>query len=237
MNLYIIVEGEQTEMKVYLEWLHFLAPQLEKVDDAWSIKSDSDSYYLFSAGGIPSIFKHVSNAMADINDINASSDAKYDFLVVCIDVEEESREYIEEKINGQLEKDKRKLDDNTKLMIFEHKICMESWFLGNRKILKDNPQNPLMLKYLRFYNVKNDDPELMDNIDSEEFATKAQFHFQYLRCVMQERNIRYSKNNPKEVCNLKYLEELINRFNKTGHISSFGRWYKFITSLKLKVGK
>ena len=58
-----------------------------------------------------------------------------------------------------------------------------------------------MLKYLRFYNVKNDDPELMDNIDSEEFATKAQFHFQYLRCVMQERNIRYSKNNPKEVCN------------------------------------
>lgn len=56
--------------------------------------------------------------------------------------------------------------------------------LGNRKILKDNPQNPLMLKYLRFYNVKNDDPELMDNIDSEEFATKAQFHFQYLRCVM-----------------------------------------------------
>ena len=44
---------------------------------------------------------------------------------------------------------------------------MESWFLGNRKILKDNPQNPLMLKYLRFYNVKNDNPELMDNIDSE----------------------------------------------------------------------
>lgn len=42
--------------------------------------------------------------MADINDINASSDAKYDFLVVCIDVEEESREYIEEKINGQLER-------------------------------------------------------------------------------------------------------------------------------------
>lgn len=73
MNLYIIVEGEQTEMKVYPEWLHFLAPQLEKVDDAWSIKPDSHSYYLFSAGGIPSIFKHVSNAVADINDINASS--------------------------------------------------------------------------------------------------------------------------------------------------------------------
>ena len=47
MNLYIIVEGEQTEMKVYPEWLHFLAPQLEKVDDAWSIKPDSHSYYLF----------------------------------------------------------------------------------------------------------------------------------------------------------------------------------------------
>ena len=41
MNLYIIVEGEQTEMKVYPEWLHLLAPQLERVDDAWGIKTDS----------------------------------------------------------------------------------------------------------------------------------------------------------------------------------------------------
>ena len=82
MNLYIIVEGEQTEMKVYPEWLHLLAPQLERVDDAWGIKTDSNSYYLFSAGGIPSIFNHVSNAVADINEINASSDAKYDYLVV-----------------------------------------------------------------------------------------------------------------------------------------------------------
>lgn len=141
--------------------------------------------------------------MADINEINASSDAKYDYLVVCIDVEEESREYIEKRINDQLKKDRRILNDNTQLMIFEHN-----------------------------YNVKNDDPELMDNIDSEKFATKAQFHFQYLRCVMKERNIRYSKNNPKEVCSYKYLKELINRFDKTSHISSFGRWYKFITNLK-----
>lgn len=232
MNLYIIVEGEQTEMKVYPEWLHLLTPQLERVDDAWGIKTDSNSYYLFSAGSIPSIFNHVSNAVADINEINASSDAKYDYLVVCIDVEEESREYIEKRINDQLKKDRRILNDNTQLMIFEHKICMETWFLGNSKIIKENPQDQQMLEYLRFYNVKNDDPELMDNIDSEKFATKAQFHFQYLRCVMKERNIRYSKNNPKEVCSYKYLKELINRFDKTGHISSFGRWYKFITNLK-----
>ena len=71
-------------MKVYPEWLHLLTPQLERVDDAWGIKTDSNSYYLFSAGGIPSIFNHVSNAVADINEINASSDAKYDYLVVCI---------------------------------------------------------------------------------------------------------------------------------------------------------
>ena len=43
MNLYIIVEGEQTEMKVYPEWLHLLAPQLERVDDAWGIKTDSNN--------------------------------------------------------------------------------------------------------------------------------------------------------------------------------------------------
>lgn len=71
MNLYIVVEGEQTETKVYPAWLQILVPQLHRIDDAWNLSENSDSYYLFSAGGIPSIYKHVSNAVADINEINA----------------------------------------------------------------------------------------------------------------------------------------------------------------------
>lgn len=55
MNLYIVVEGEQTETKVYPAWLQILVPQLHRIDDAWNLSENSDSYYLFSAGGIPSI--------------------------------------------------------------------------------------------------------------------------------------------------------------------------------------
>ena len=95
MNLYIVVEGEQTETKVYPAWLQILVPQLHRIDDAWNLSENSDSYYLFSAGGIPSIDKHVSNAVADINEINACGKGKYDYLLMCIDVEEESRQYLQ----------------------------------------------------------------------------------------------------------------------------------------------
>lgn len=230
MNIYMIVEGEQTEMKVYPAWIQILAPQLHQISDAYDIKSDSDAYYLFSAGGIPSIYTHISNAVADINEINAKGNAKYDYLIVCIDVEEESRSYIEHKIKEQLLKDGRDLS-GVKLQIFEHKICMESWFLGNRKIFKENPQNPELSRYIRFYDVKSDDPELMENIDSEEFSTKAQFHFKYLKYMFQERNMRYSKNKPGDVCLQGYLEKLIERYENTNHIGSFGRWCDFIRAL------
>lgn len=191
MNLYIVVEGEQTETKVYPAWLQILVPQLHRIDDAWNLSENSDSYYLFSAGGIPSIYKHVSNAVADINEINACGKGKYDYLLMCIDVEEESRQYIEQKVQEQLKLDGNELSEPTKLVIFEHKICMES----------------------------------------DSCATKAQFHFQYLRLMFKERNMRYLKSNPGDVCKKGYLDKLIARYQETKHISSFGRWYDFIVSL------
>lgn len=231
MNLYIVVEGEQTETKVYPAWLQILVPQLHQIDDAWNLTENPDSYYLFSAGGIPSIYKHVSNAVADINEINASGKEKYDYLLVCIDVEEESREYIEQKIQEQLNLDGRKLIGPTKLLIFEHKICMESWFLGNRKVYKENPQNRDLIKYTHLYNVKENDPELMESLEPNSCVTKAQFHFRYLHLMFNERNMRYTKSNPTEVCKKGYLDKLIERYHETGHICSFGRWYDFIASL------
>lgn len=231
MNLYIVVEGEQTETKVYPAWLQILVPQLHRIDDAWNLSENSDSYYLFSAGGIPSIYKHVSNAVADINEINACGKGKYDYLLMCIDVEEESRQYIDQKVQEQLKLDGNELSEPTKLVIFEHKICMESWFLGNRKVYKENPQDQDLIKYTHLYNVKENDPELMENLESDSCATKAQFHLRYLRLMFKERNMRYLKSNPDDVCKKGYLDKLVERYQETKHISSFGRWYDFIVSL------
>lgn len=230
MNIYIIVEGAETETKVYPEWLRLLAPGLQRIDDAWEVQGNC--YYLFSGGGIPSIFQHISNAVADINQINQESETgkAYDYLMVCMDTEEEDRAYIEQKINEYLAKDGRLLF-NTQLVIFEQKVCMETWFLGNRVIYKENPQSQRLLEFMHYYNVKKDNPENMGNMDESEYATKAQFHHQYLKDMFRERNIRYSKNNPSEVCKQSYLERLIERYEETGHIETFGRWYEFVRKL------
>ena len=76
--------------------------------------------------------------------------------------------------------------------------------------------------------MKTDNPEVMGNFDEREFTTKAQLHHQYLRDMFRERNIRFSKNNPREICLKTYLDRLIERYEDTGHIESFGKWYEFI---------
>ena len=45
MNVYIVVEGEQTEMTVYPAWLSIIAPNMKRVLNAREI--NNDSYYLF----------------------------------------------------------------------------------------------------------------------------------------------------------------------------------------------
>lgn len=224
MNLYIIVEGEQTELSVYPAWLSILAPQMQRIDDA--TKVSLNNYYLFSAHGIPSIFTHVANAIIDVNAINASSDSKYDYIIVCLDTEEESRQYIEERIQERIDAYRVELKD-AKLVVFEQKVCMETWFLGNRKVFKQNPQGAEFIRFVHHYNVKQDDPEYMDTIDEDRY-NKAQFHVRYLKRMLAERNMLYDKNNTAAVCSKDYLQELINRYEESQHISTFGTWYEFV---------
>ena len=224
MNAYIIVEGSETELSVYPAWLSILAPQLQRIEDPTEVSNNK--YYLFSAHGIPSIFKHTANAIVDINTINSTAQGKYDFLIVCLDTEQETREYIETKIQEEVGKLGVKLND-AELIIFEQKVCMETWFLGNRKVFKSNPQNQEYLNFIRYYNVKNDNPEEMGSIDEDRY-NKAQFHLRYLKRMLEERNMTYSKSNTKAVCSEDYLKELIKRYEETHHILTFGSWYEFV---------
>ena len=226
MNVYIIVEGARTEPMVYTAWLSLLVPQLKKLD--YADKVQTDNYYLFSAGGIPSIYKHISNAVADINDINSSGKGHYDYLMVCLDTEGDTRIKLEKRINEQLTADKRKLKD-AQLVLFEQNICMETWFLGNRSVFKSNPQEKEYIRYINHYNVRDNDPELMGNIENGNFSTTAQFHCRYLQAMFKERNMKYSKAGPTVVCEKSYLDQLIKRYEETKHIPSFGRWLNFIT--------
>jgi hypothetical protein len=97
--------------------------------------------------------------------------------------------------------------------------------LGNTKIYKANPQNKELLKYTKFYNVKDNDPEKMGLY--EQFKTHSQFHAKYCSEFLRERNISYSKNRPKGVIELKYLENLMDRITNTNHLKSFKGFIDF----------
>ena len=225
MNFYIIVEGDKTEMSVYPAWISLLAPDYTRIENAWDV--NENNYYIFSGGGIPSIYTHVKNAVLDINSINSERESRYDYLLVCLDTEKESRDYILKQIDNELQSSGVVLR-NAELLVFEHKVCMETWFLGNLVVFKDNPQNPDYLLYIKYYNVGAFNPEEMGNIDENRFATTAKFHLRYLKRMMEERNMTYSKNNTLEVQQNAYLQQLIKRYKDTGHIATFGSWYEFV---------
>lgn len=224
MNAYIVVEGEQTEMTVYPAWLSIIAPNMKRILDARDLTSDS--YYLFCGHGIPHIYQHVTNSVQDINDINLRGGNTYDYLIVCLDTESETREDIESHLEEYLIK-AGVSPKGFQVIIFEHKVCMETWFLGNRRLFKDNPNGTEMIKYLRHYNVKKDNPEEMESIQPDRLNT-AKFHLKYLKAMLAERNQKYDKNNTDVVCTQEYLTELIARYEQTSHLQTFGTWYEFI---------
>lgn len=225
MNFYIIVEGDQTEMSVYPAWLSILAPAYVRIKNAWDV--DENNYYIFSANGIPSIYNHVTNAILDINGINSKEGSHYDYLLVCLDTEEESREYILQQIESELKKKGVTLQ-NAELVVFEHKVCMQTWFLGNQKVFKDNPEGLEYRDIIRFFNVGTDNPEEMGNMNPDKFPTTAKFHLRYLKRMLEERQMTYTKTNTKEIQKDDYLQQLIKRYKDTGHIATFGSWYEFV---------
>ena len=225
MNFYIIVEGEKTEMSVYPAWLSLLVPAYTRIENFDDV--NENNYYLFCGGGIPSIYTHVTNAILDINEINSKEGPHYDYLLVCLDTEEENRDYILQQIEKQL-KSKGVSLQNAELLVFEQKICMETWFLGNQSVFKDNPQDSEYLDFIKYYNVGQNNPEEMGNMNPNRFATAARFHLRYLQQMLEERNMSYSKRNTHAVQQQTYLQQLIKRYEETGHIATFGSWYEFV---------
>jgi hypothetical protein len=223
MNLYFVLEGDQTEPKVFPKWIDIVLEGYSQVDFYTDVKHNN--FYIFSGGGIPSIYNHTINAIKDINACKL-----YDKLIVCLDGEEIGVNARIKELLVTINESGIVLNDSCDLEIIVQDVCIESWFLGNRKIVKNNPQNQKLLKYKAFYDVSELDPEKMPNIG--EFNTKAQFHFSYLREVFKERNISYSKSHPKEVSNKKYFEELCKRTDETSHLISFKKLRDLLEDIK-----
>ncbi|MEN9610487.1 MAG: hypothetical protein RLZZ628_1301 [Bacteroidota bacterium] len=224
MNLYILVEGEATEMQLYPKWLSWLLPELQRVPTYKSVIQNN--YYLFCGQGIPHTYKHAANAMHDINRFG-----NYDYLIVCLDCDELSPQARRQKLLDYLAIEKVELNNLCKLRIVTQNACVESWFLGNRKAFKKNPENEILKNYIKFYNVFENDPEKMGKYG--DFTQKAQFHEAYLREMLKEHGQFYRKSNPKVILNEPYLNELQKRVvNEVTHLRSLNHFFHICNEIK-----
>ena len=229
MNLYFLVEGKKTERKVYPAWLSYLLPELKQVKNYEEV--NQNNYYLFSGEGYPSIINdHLPNAIEDITSIG-----KYNYLVVCLDAEENTVAEIKQEIYDFIQKKRINLG-NTNLILIIQNRCLETWFLGNRKIYSRNPQSSPLLDYTRYYNVSENCPELMGNYQG--FNIHAQFHGAYLRSLFHEKNISYSKKNPGDVLQPYYLDQLLKRIqDEPQHLPSLQIFIDFCNIIQPQLQK
>lgn len=228
MNIYFLVEGKRTEMKVYPKWLSILIPKLKRVQ--WYHEVATNNYCIFTGDGFPSLLdNHLKNSIEDIN-----SSGNFDYLVICLDSDDYTIEEKHQQVLDFINTEKIELHGNTELVVIVQNKCFETWFLGNPKIFKSNPSSTFLKNYIQHYNVKNKDPEIMEKpIDFEQ--STAVFHSVYLQEIFSERKIKYSKRNPQEVTEKYFLEELIKRNQKTDHIKSFRSFIDFCYNIEQNI--
>lgn len=228
MNIYFLVEGKRTEMKVYPKWLSILIPKLSRVQ--WHHQAEYNNYCIFTGDGFPSLLdNHLRNSVEDVNE-----SGNFDYLVICLDSDDNTVDEKKEQVLEFIQDEDIVLNPDTKLIIIVQNKCFETWFLGNKKIFKNNPTSYYLVDCVRFYNVKNEDPELMEKPENFE-QTTAIFHSSYLQEILLERKIQYSKKNPREVIEKYFLEELIKRSSKTKHLQSFQYFIDFCNEIKDEV--
>ena len=159
--------------------------------------------------------------MKDILQVN-----KFQYLVLALDAGDYGYEKRYEEVMSFAKKENL-LNENYKLVILVQNVCLETWFLGNRKIISRNPYDPIYKEYLEYYNILMDDPEKMQKPKEFEGSVDS-FHLDYLRKVFAEKNITYNKNHPGHVTEKHYLDEIQKRTSDhPNHLLSFQKLIQF----------
>lgn|SRR4030042_3120742 len=212
MNYYIVVEGKSGERKVYPKWIHILNPDLMQVYSLTDISSNN--YYLISGNGYPQYLRIIDRAVED-----CLANQAIDRLVIAVDAEEFSYQEKEREVIACLAE---RLDPQRVCVIVQYP-CFETWALGNRIAFRRKPVDSTLRRYLRFYDVRTNDPELLPPLQ-EESLNRCQFAFVYLKRMLNDRyaNLTYTKSNPQVIEHPKYFEQMRRRLHETKHIRSFG---------------
>ncbi len=218
MNIYTVVEGK-SEKTVYPIWIPLANPVLRLAETLDDVKDDN--FYIISAGGYPQILDIVDSAIEDVNAIHA-----FDRLVISVDSDEttfeERLKEISDYINGK--------NCHAEIRIIIQHFCFETWALGNRQIIRRNPQALRIRNYINIFDVRTNDPEFLP-ANQRESLTRVRFAEKYLRAALNDRysNLTYSKGNPSVLLNEGYFTQVKNRRHQTGHIESFSTFLSAFT--------
>ncbi|MBY0232710.1 MAG: hypothetical protein K2W96_25805 [Gemmataceae bacterium] len=214
MNLHLLVEGRRTEMRVYPRWLAHLLPHHSRVDFPDAVARNN--YFLFSGEGYPRLLDvTLPNAIADVN-----ASGKYQYLIVCLDADEDSVEDRRDGAARHAAESKPSLDPGVTLKVIVQNRSMETWFLGNRRVFPRHSLGARFREMAAFHDTSILDPEAMGKPD--DYATHADFHHDYLREMLAVRGLRYAKTSPGLVADPSYLDALIERTrDEPAHLATF----------------
>lgn len=222
MNLYILVEGKQTERKLYPCWIELLTPNIQKVD--FLSQLTNDKFYLISGEGYPRMIDvALINSLKDINEHKNITN----FWVV-MDSEGDDIVLKEQYVLDQIRKSGVDIS-HCQVDVIIQDPCIETWGLGNKVIISRNKISPHFAPFFSHYDVQSSDPELM-KVPSDYEGSIAKYHESYLKGMLSLRNATYTKKNPAALMESTYLEQLISRASDSNqHLSSFRKFYELAT--------
>jgi len=218
MNLYFVVEGRRTEKSLYKYWVSYLCPQLNLVSHISELTQDNFS--IISGEGQPGYFEKIKNAFLDI-----ASLSNVDYLFICVDSEDLLYNDKREQIDNFVSDECPAVDCQIVIIIQNH--CIETWLMGNKRINIDNASDPELISYRDYYNVNVDDPEGLEPIDHRSIG---EFTGRYLKLMLKEKGVSYSKKHVGKVGNKGYFKQLVRRYEQDGHINSFGYFLENMAS-------
>jgi hypothetical protein len=208
-------------------------PALKKVDRLEDVSNDD--YLLISIDGNTARRDNIGESLKSIERHNSTAMENgrnpIDRLLVCLDAEDST---YEDKLN-EVESLISNYSPSLACDAIVHNCCLETWFLGNKQMMKRYPQSELLREWKDFYDVSAACPESMPCYPG--FRVKAEFHLEYLKEMLRDRasSLTYSKYSPSAVKQEKYLLALVDRYETTGHIQSFGRLVTLWRSLNGKI--
>lgn len=216
MSLYVVVEGERTEPRLYRAWLPMLVPGLDeirRIEDA-----GEHAFFLISGYGYPNYLERIEAAIDDIR----NSEGRFTHLLVCVDAEEvghdERLAEVEDAIQGG--------GCPVAATVIVADCCIEAWLLGNRKFVRNAPHDPELGQFLRHYDVRELDPEGIPPHPNH--RNRASLCLKYIQAAFRERHERYSKRNPGAAAEASYFDALRQRAqarssSERPHLRSFAR--------------